>query len=64
MSYSEYITKGRSKEKIRLRQLQWKAATNGSVPMLIWLGKQTLGQSERTEVEFKKPFDRIDLEGI
>ena len=45
-SYSEFTTKGRSMVKIRLRQLQLKAAENGSAAVLIWLGKQVLGQSD------------------
>ena len=45
-SYSEFLIKGRQRGKRRLRQMQWKAAQNGSVPMLIWLGKQVLGQSD------------------
>ena len=32
--------------------------------MLIWLGKQMLGQTDKQEFELIKPFDRIDLEGI
>lgn len=44
--YSEFLTKGRATQKLRLRQLQWKSAENGNVTMQIWLGKQILGQSE------------------
>ena len=43
-SYSEFLIKGREKGKIRLRQWQLKAAEKGNVAMLIWLGKQMLGQ--------------------
>ena len=45
-SYSSFVTKGRAKRKTKLRELQWKAAESGNVTMLIWLGKQYLGQSE------------------
>ena len=45
-SYSEYLTKGRAEMKLRLRQLQWKSAEKGNAVMLIWLGKQMLGQSD------------------
>ncbi len=45
-SYSEFVTKGRSEQKLRLRQLQWQSAVNGNVTMQIWLGKQILGQAE------------------
>ena len=49
-SYSEYLTKGRDKEKIRLRQWHLKSAEKGNVAMLIWLGKQMLGQSDKQEI--------------
>tara|TARA_R100001443_G_scaffold78752_1_gene86035 strand:+ start:287 stop:607 length:321 start_codon:yes stop_codon:yes gene_type:complete len=34
------------KEKIALREKQWEKAMSGDVKMLIWLGKQYLGQKE------------------
>ena len=49
-SYSEYLTKGRDSGKIRLRQYQWAAAKKGNVAMLIWLGKQILGQVDKQEI--------------
>ncbi len=45
-SYSEFLTKGRQKGKIRLRQMQWRSAEDGNVTMQIWLGKQLLKQCE------------------
>ena len=48
-SYSEFLIKGRVKGKIRLRQLQWRAADKGNVAMLIFLGKNLLGQQDRLE---------------
>ena len=60
-SYSEYLVKGREKGKIRLRQLQWRAAEKGSHTMLIWLGKQVLGQSEKTEHSWENPIDGIEF---
>ena len=63
-SYSEYLTKGRDKGKIRLRQLQWRSAERGSIPMQIWLGKQVLGQTDRQEIEHIRPIDEVDFSGI
>ena len=63
-SYSEFLTKGRDKGKIRLRQLQWKAAESGSHTMLIWLGKQILGQSDKQELELIKPISEITFDEI
>ena len=48
-SYSEFLTKGRAEQKMRLRQLQWRACENGNVSMLIFLGKNMLGQQDRLE---------------
>lgn len=60
-SYSQFLTKGRDKGKIRLRQMQWKAADKGNVTMLIWLGKQLLGQAEKSEVKWENPVDGVEF---
>ena len=60
-SYGEFLAKGRDKGKIRLRQLQWRAAERGNTSMLIWLGKQVLGQSEKTEHSWENPIDGIEF---
>ena len=60
-SYSTNVAKGRDKGKIRLRQLQWKAADKGNVTMLIWLGKQVLGQVEKSEVKWENPVDGVEF---
>jgi hypothetical protein len=49
--FSEILTKGRAERKIALRVWQWKAAEAGNVAMLIWLGKQELGQADRVEAK-------------
>ena len=49
-NYEHYLTKGREEGKIRLRQMQWASAKKGNVAMLIWLGKQILGQSDKQEI--------------
>ena len=61
-NYGDFLTKGREKGKIRLRQLQWKAADKGNVSMLIWLGKQILGQSESPMVMEDELVEGFDLE--
>jgi hypothetical protein len=45
------IDRGRSLGKVTLRRLQWRSAMDGNVSMLIWLGKQWLGQKDRPETE-------------
>ena len=49
-SYSTNVEKGKENGKIRLRQWQMKAAQKGNVAMLIWLGKQMLGQTDKQEI--------------
>ena len=60
-SYSENLTKGRDAGKIRLRKLQWNAAEKGNVTMLIWLGKQVLGQAEKQEVKWENTVDGVEF---
>ena len=46
------IERGWADVKVRLRRNQLETALKkGSVPMLIWLGKQLLGQTDRTKTE-------------
>ena len=63
-SYSQFMTKGKDKGKIRLRQMQWRSAEKGSVPMQIWLGKQVLGQADKQEITEVRPIDDIVFDGI
>ena len=59
-SYSEYIAKGKDSGKIRLRQWQLKSAERGNVAMLIWLGKQLLGQSDKQDITVNELPDGFD----
>lgn len=49
LSFVQYRNQKMEPQRIKLRDWQWKAAEKGSIPMLIWLGKQYLAQSERVE---------------
>ena len=50
--FTEYFKKHSAAGKMSLRRKQYeKAVTEGNVPMLIWLGKQMLGQKDRSEVD-------------
>ena len=60
-SYSTNLTKGAEKGKMRLRQMQWRAADKGNVTMLIWLGKQILGQADKSEVTWENPVDGVEF---
>lgn len=49
-NYVQVIKKGRDKGKMSLKRKQWEVAMGGNVSMLIWLGKQILGQTDRNEI--------------
>ena len=59
-SYSDSVAKGKDSGKIRLRQYQWSAAKKGNVAMLIWLGKQILGQSDKQDITVNELPDGFD----
>ena len=63
-SYSEFLTKGRANLKKRLRKAQLDSALSGNSTMLIWLGKQMLGQVDKQEIEHIRPIDEIEFDGI
>jgi hypothetical protein len=48
-SFAEYLKEKRGKGRIRLRQKQMEMALNGNVPLLIFLGKQYLNQSDKVD---------------
>ncbi len=50
-TYSDIYKKHNSTFKISIRRMQLKSASEGSIPMQIWLGKQYLGQRDRTEAD-------------
>lgn len=43
--------KGMDEGKMSLRRLQWQKAIQGNTTMLVWLGKQYLGQTDKQEVD-------------
>lgn len=51
---------GYAKMRESLRRLQFKKAKEGNVGMLIWLGKQYLGQSERQETKLTEEIVTIE----
>lgn len=48
-TYKKYIDDG----KMSLRRLQWKGAEEGNATMMVWLGKQYLGQRDKFDNENK-----------
>ena len=49
VTFSQLIKKNMSHGKASLRRNQWKAADKGVPSILIWLGKQHLGQKDQVE---------------
>lgn len=47
--YKKHIDEG----KMSLRRLQWKAAEEGNATMMVWLGKQYIGQRDKFDNENK-----------
>lgn len=52
MNFSQVYKKYSSTGKMSLRRKQYEVANAGNVSMLIWLGKQYLGQKEQQETSF------------
>lgn len=57
----DVLDAAREHGRISLRRLQWQAAQNGRLAMLIWLGKQILGQTDLTVVSIDEPAGGADL---
>ena len=51
LSFSQYKDQKKEPLRINLLKKQYDVAMAGNVSMLIWLGKQHLGQSDKKEVE-------------
>ena len=57
--FADILKKGRVNLRKSLRQVQLDSALKGNVVMMIWLGKQYLGQVEKTQIELSKVPDDI-----
>lgn len=53
--FSDNLKKGREAGKSSLRGKQFEMAMKGNVPMLIWLGKQLLGQRDQLDLSKLTP---------
>jgi hypothetical protein len=60
-NYSPEITKGKASGKIKLRRKQFDVAMKGNTTMLIWLGKQILGQNDQNVGEDYSPLPIDDI---
>ena len=57
MSFADAYKRHSVGGKISLRRWQFRAAENGNTSMLIWLGKQYLGQKEQQEISLDRSVD-------
>jgi len=53
ITFTEYRNKKKEKMRINLGRKQYEVAMQGNVSMLIWLGKNELGQSDKKDIEHK-----------
>ena len=51
MSFADYIKKNSANGKMSLRRKQYETAMSGNTTMLVWLGKQYLGQTDKQVVD-------------
>ena len=52
-SFADYFRQKASNGKMSLRRKQYTAAMDGNTTMLVWLGKNWLGQTDQPDVEAK-----------
>lgn len=62
LTFGQFSRQKASVGKMSLRRAQYSGAISGNVPLLIWLGKQWLGQSEKIEhtEEVKNKYEEPD----
>lgn len=63
--FENFLTKGKANLKQRLKRKQIDVALAGNVSMLIWLGKQYLGQADKLDEngEYEIVINRKTVEG-
>ena len=57
--FSERIEQKKQSGKSSLRRRQWRAAEEGDRTMLIWLGKQWLGQTDKTATDITTQGEKV-----
>ena len=53
--FAAAMERGRCKGKINVRRMQMQLLERGNATMAVWLGKQLLGQTDRTEDPIHRP---------
>lgn len=57
--FSDVIKQAKDKGKASLRRLQWDHAQKGNSALIIWLGKQLLGQKDGMRIELAAITDEV-----
>lgn len=65
-NFSQVIKDGREQGTMSLKRAQWTSAMKGNTQMLIWLGKNRLGQKDKTETvhRFADPYAAMSDEEL
>lgn len=59
--FADVIQKGRDRGKMSLKRKQYETAMGGNVTMLIWLGKQHLGQKDKSPEEIPQGIQAVQM---
>jgi hypothetical protein len=59
VTFAEHYAKKSSRGKIAIRRKQMQVAQSGNPVMLIWLGKQYLGQKDKSDEEMNTPIQVV-----
>jgi IS30 family transposase len=59
--FADYIRQKSSNGKMSLRRRQYSAAMEGNATMLVWLGKNWLGQTDKIEEEDDQQTNNINI---
>ena len=60
--FAEYFAQKKGKGKLSLRRKQYQEAMKGNTTLLIWLGKQYLGQTEKQELDIEQKTIQINID--
>lgn len=67
ISFADYIAQKRGAGRVSLRRAQWMLALKGNPTMLIFLGKQYLGQADKVEqknIDEERPLEECSDEEL
>lgn len=63
-TFTEYRNKRKERIRINIAKKQYDEAMKGNASLLIWLGKNELGQTDKIEKSIEKETARLIIEGM